>query len=67
MKKHMFFCTMCRRERELNLFFDVCQHNSTKVDVLASCKHCNKGTWVNMTFEEYEQEKKEVEDDRKGR
>lgn len=65
MKKHTFLCPTCHRERELILFFDVYQENSTRVDVLAACKHCNKGTWVNMTYEDYEKEKKEQEDIRK--
>lgn len=64
MKKH---CPQCKKEQLFKLFFDITQEKETKIEILVACTKCNKGIWIEITLEEYEQKKQEYENKKRGR
>ena len=53
------YCQDCRTERKFKLFLDVTQVGEARVEVLGGCEKCYKGRWIEMTPEQFEEEKKE--------
>lgn len=55
-----YFCSSCRKDRKHKLFIDVTLQIGCVLQVLASCKECNKGRWIEIS----EERLKELEDER---
>lgn len=61
-------CPTCKKIAIFKLYFDIYQEkDSGNIDVLSSCNDCNKGRWIELCAEEYNNLKKQEEDRRKGR
>lgn len=55
-----YFCSSCRKDRKHNLFIDVTLQIGCVLQVLGSCKECNKGRWIEIS----EKRLKELEHER---
>lgn len=61
------FCPDCKKEEGFKLFLDITQESEAKIEVLAGCRKCSKGKWIELSPIDYEKLVSEQEDMKKGK